>query len=190
MLLILRKPRNGVTPADGAFQLMGAKLVRVRTYAKGFTLVEMTVTLVIIGILAAVAIPRLVSGDAFSSRSFYDESKSIVRYAQKVAIAQRRLVFVNVTTTRIEACYDAPCLTRVPSPVDPADALGAHTDTTEARWKLDPGRIIMSAANFSFNGLGQPSAGAAVTFTSNVADDPGGAAIRTITVENQTGYVH
>jgi MSHA pilin protein MshC len=161
-------------------------MMRARVDAKGFTLVEMTVVLVVIGILAAVAIPRLVSGDAFSSRSFFDESKSIVRYAQKVAVAQRRLIFVNVAATRVEACYDAGCASRVPSPVDPADPLGAHTDSTEARWKLDPGRITMSAVNFTFNGLGQPSAGAVITFTSNVPDDPA----RAITVANQTGYVY
>jgi MSHA pilin protein MshC len=157
-----------------------------RAVGKGFTLVEMIVTLVVIGILAAVAIPRLVSGDAFSSRSFFDESRSIIRYAQKVAIAQRRQVFVNVTATRVEACYDVACATRVPSPVDPADAQGAHADSTEARWKLDPGRITMSTANFTFNGLGQPSAGAVITFTSAVANDPA----RAINVVAQTGYVY
>ena len=160
--------------------------MRVRVNATGFTLVELTVMLVVIAILAAIAIPRFVSGDAFSSRSFFDESRSIVRYAQKVAIAQRRLVFVNVTATRVEACYDAPCVARVPSPVDAADALGAHTDSTEARWKLDPGRLLMSAANFTFNGLGQPNAGVVITFTSIVPDDP----LRSITVVNQTGYVY
>jgi len=157
-----------------------------RAGSSGFTLVEMIVTLVVIGILAAVAIPRLVSGDAFSSRSFFDESRSIIRYAQKVAIAQRRQVFVNVTATRVEACYDAACATRVPSPVDAADAQGAHTDSTEARWKLDPGRIAMSTANFNFNGLGQPSAGAVITFTSAVANYP----VRAINVVAQTGYVY
>ncbi len=162
--------------------------MRARFCAKGFTLVEMTATLVVVGILAAIAIPRLVSGDAFSSRSFFDETTSIVRYAQKVAVAQRRLVFVNVTATRVEACYDAGCATRAPSPVDPADPLGAHTDSTEARWKLDPGRVVMvpTTPSFSFNGLGQPSAGVVITFTSNVPDDPA----RTITIVNQTGYVH
>jgi len=146
----------------------------------------MVVTLVIVGILAAVAVPRLISGDAFSSRSFFDESRSIVRYAQKVAIAQRRLVFVNVTATRVEVCYDAGCVTRVSSPVDPADPQGAHADSTEARWKLTPGRITMSAANFTFNGLGQPSAGAVITFTSTVPDDPA----RVINVTSVTGYVY
>ena len=154
--------------------------------AKGYTLVELVVTLVIVGILAAVAVPRMISGDAFSSRSFFDESRSIVRYAQKVAIAQRRLVFVNVTATRVEACYDAGCAARVPSPVDPADPQGAHADSTEARWKLDPGRVTMTAANFTFDGLGQPSAAAAISFTSNVAGDPP----RVITVTSQTGYVY
>ncbi len=160
--------------------------MRVRVNAKGFTLVELVVMLVVIAILAAIAIPRFVSGDAFSSRSFFDESRSIVRYAQKVAIAQRRLVFVNVTPTRVEACYDAPCLARVPSPVDASDALGAHTDSTETRWKLDAGRITMNVVNFTFNGLGQPSAGVVITFTSIVPDDPA----RSITVVNQTGYVY
>ena len=161
-----------------------------RAGSNGFTLVEMIVTLVVIGILAAVAIPRLVSGDAFSSRSFFDESRSIIRYAQKVAIAQRRQVFVNVTATRVELCYAAaaPCAaaSRVPSPVDPADAQGPPTDSHEARWKLDPGRIAMSTANFNFNGLGQPSTGAVITFTSAVANDPA----RAINVVAQTGYVY
>jgi MSHA pilin protein MshC len=145
---------------------------------QGFTLVEMIVTMVVIGILAAVAIPRMVSGDAFASRGFYDQTQALVRYAQKVAIAQRRTVFIDVTAGGVAVCYDAGCASRVPSPVDATDVLGAHT--------VAPSGITLSTASFNFNGLGQPSTAATITLASTVPDDPA----RTIVVEAETGYVH
>ena len=61
---------------------------------RGFTLVELVVTIVMLGILSVVALPRLFSRADYESRGFYDETKALLRYAQKQAIAQRRTVCV------------------------------------------------------------------------------------------------
>ena len=56
----------------------------------GFSLVELVTTLIVVGILAAFAVPRFVGRTGFESRGFYDQAQGIVRYAQKIAIAQRQ----------------------------------------------------------------------------------------------------
>lgn len=65
----------------------------------GFTLVELIVILVIIGVLAVTAIPRFMDQSVFETRGFHDETQSLLRYAQKAAIAQRRSVCVTLTAT-------------------------------------------------------------------------------------------
>jgi len=64
----------------------------------GFTLVEIVLTLVILGILASVAGPRFFDLSAFNERGFYDEVLSAVRYAQKYAISSGCEVQFSVIT--------------------------------------------------------------------------------------------
>src|SRR3569832_2236408 len=61
----------------------------------GITLVELIVTMKIIGILAITAIPRFSGSSATDQRGFYDETLAALRYAQKTAIAQRRNVCIT-----------------------------------------------------------------------------------------------
>lgn len=149
----------------------------------GFTLVELTATLVVIGILAAFAMPRFAGRTGFESRGFFDAAQSIVRYAQKIAIAQRQSapktpVYVVITANQIRVCYDPLCTTAV---TDPSSG-GALSVTAPAGVTLAP--II----TFSFNGAGAPSLGAPLTINVNSAET--GDINRTFLVEAGTGYVH
>jgi MSHA pilin protein MshC len=143
----------------------------------GFTLVELVVIIVVLGLMAAVLGPRFVGRDSFASRGFHDEAQAVVRYAQKTAIAWRRPVFVCVTATTVSAGSVAGCGTLLVHPVT-----GAALTTTA------PSGVVLAPASFSFDGGGRPSPNAQVTiaFSSAIAGDPA----RQIVVEAETGYVH
>ena len=143
---------------------------------RGVTLVELVVTIAIAGLLAAVAIPRFVGRDAFDSRGFHDLAITTVRYAQKTAIAWRKEVFVCVDASSVAAGTAAGCGTPIVNP-----ATGAPLVAT-----APSGVTLAPVLNLSFDGLGRPSAGTTIAFTSTIPDDPA----RQIVVEAETGYVH
>ena len=152
--------------------------VTARDGVRGFTMVELVTTIVIIGILAAIVMPRFIGNNAFASRAFYDEAHSVVRYAQKTAIAWRNTpVYVCITDTTVSARTDSCSGPLVNHPV-----AGDLLTTAPSGVTLTP-----APAEFSFDGGGRPNPNAqlTITFASNFAGDPA----RQIVVEAETGYV-
>ncbi|MAZ43652.1 MAG: hypothetical protein CMF48_00540 [Legionellales bacterium] len=60
---------------------------------RGFTLLEMVLVMILVGILSAVALPRLVTKD-YESAFFKDGLINGLRYGEKIAVASRRDVGV------------------------------------------------------------------------------------------------
>lgn len=151
----------------------------------GFSLVELVATLIVIGILAAFAVPRFVDRTGFESRGFYDQAQGLVRYAQKIAIAQRQSapkgpVYVVIAAAGISICYDAACAAAVTDPISGA-ALVLNAPAG--------GAVTLSpVTTFSFAGSGAPSTAAQLAI--NVNSTGVGDINRTFFVEALTGYVH
>lgn len=172
---------------------------------RGFTLVELIAVLVVGGLLAAVAMPRFFRQDSFDARSFADQNVSMLRYAQKLAIAQNRPVFVLLNGSRIALCFNTACdaANRVLPPAGGnsgrSATMGACANTTAWLCEAPPNKISYSvpadAAAFYFNALGRPYKS---TDTEPVSSFParvsigvnGGGIARNIIVEGETGYVH
>ncbi len=159
---------------------------------RGFTVVELTVTLVLIGILFVAVAPRFFERDVFRARGFYDEALSALRYAHKTAVAQRRSVYFNLdaASEQIALCYTNtfPCSTaadQVPGPY------GEKPYSVTAASGVD---MQTATAAYFFDALGRPySAGDTVpnsNFSTLTFSIVGGDQTRTITIEKESGYVH
>lgn len=146
--------------------------------ARGFSLIELIMIMVIIGVLAVAAISRFVDRQTFESRGFYDETLAGLRYAQKTAIAQRRNVCVAFSTGSATLTIAstsgaaAPCDTNLTGPT------GTTPFVVTARSGV---AFAALPTNFYFSALGQAS----ISQTMQVVGATGN-----IIVERETGYVH
>jgi MSHA pilin protein MshC len=143
-------------------------------------LVELVMTIVIVGILAGVAIPRFASRDAYDVSGFSEDVRAVLRFAQKTAIAQHRGVYVNLDAAgrKLTACYDSayPCAAPL---VDPSGG---------AALNLVPNSTVTfttTLAQLSFNWLGSPNE---IGATVSISPSAGGSAI-SVVVDPDTGYV-
>ncbi|HET7774837.1 MAG TPA: GspH/FimT family pseudopilin [Azospira sp.] len=91
--------------------------------ARGFTLVELVTVIVLLGILAFAALPRLEGGLALGAVGARDQIVAALRYAQKAAVSHRRLVCATVAadglslSLGIASAYgDAACAGTLPGP--------------------------------------------------------------------------
>jgi MSHA pilin protein MshC len=181
----------------------------------GFTLVELVVMMVLIGVLGAIGVSRFFDRGAFDAAAYGEQLRAMLRYAQKLAIAQNRNVFVQGGLDGVALCYEAasPCPAASQVPVPAGDNSG--NDATRklclsggayaSGWYCEgrPDGVAMTPVNgnlapfsFFFNALGRPCLAADLasncqdsTFAGLTVALTGGGATARLSVSQETGYV-
>jgi len=152
-------------------------------------MVELIVVMVLAGILGAIGAARFFNRTGFDAAAYAEQSAAMLRYAQKLAIAQNRPVYVQATAQGLGLCYTAA------NPCGAADLVPAPAGASSANSL--PGGVSMSlnpigAAAFYFNGLGRPYLAADTgdsSFEGLALTVSGDGITRTISVAQETGYV-
>lgn len=137
-------------------------------------MVELILVIAVAGILAAVAVPRMVGRTGFDARGFADQLAATVRFAQKLAVAQRREVCVSLTGNDATLWYDAACATPAPGP-------GGEKPYTITAPR---GVAIAPAMVFRFSTGGVPD------ILTQLDIQVSGSGTHHVFVEQETGYVH
>jgi MSHA pilin protein MshC len=147
-----------------------------RGSSRGFTMVELVLVLVVAGILAAVAVPRMLGRTGFDTRGFADQLAATVRFAQKLAVAQHTDVHVRLTASDATLCYDVACATLAPGPG------GEKPYTVSAPTGV---AIASPVPTLDFDAGGHP-----VNLAARLDIQVNGSGTYHVFVEQETGYVH
>jgi MSHA pilin protein MshC len=129
---------------------------------RGFTIVELIMVIVILGILAAVAAPRFFDRKVFDERFYFEEVLTAARYAQKLAVASGCSIKVFVDSDGYQLTYAKDCGIGATDPkindlvADPSG--GDYRGDNEYHVKIDKNFTV------TFDSLGTASPADSVVF--------------------------
>jgi prepilin-type N-terminal cleavage/methylation domain-containing protein len=150
---------------------------------RGFTLAELIAVMLILGVLAVTALPKLTDSLGLRNDAFHDQAISALRYAHQVATSHRRLVCASISGGSLSLSIAAvnpasACSTALPGPDGQtsyaSNSVGATlgASPTGALYFQPSGRV-------SSDGAGGTTTDWTITVTGS----------DTITVTGETGHV-
>jgi type IV fimbrial biogenesis protein FimU len=129
-----------------------------RSHQRGFTLFELVLVIVIIGLFSALAIPKINSPVSYTTQSRAEAFASDLRHAKALATASGRCTQVDVVGTQTLVVKKP---NDVPTPVAYPPCSGSVVVYTSA---LDANTSVTGpATSLYFNSVGAPSAAATYT---------------------------
>ncbi len=150
---------------------------------RGFTLIELIMVMVVLGILAVIGYSKLFSRSVFEERGFFEETMQATRYAQKQAIAWGCDVQISFTATTYALSGLAGGCTPpgFSGPVTHPVRAGSYSGTVPKDVTLGPVTTIR------FDRIGRPRNAAGSLLAANTNISVGGFSFRIVP---ETGYVY
>lgn len=150
----------------------------------GFTLIELIMVMIIVGVVASFAATRLFSSKPFEDRGFFDTTQAAVRYAQKLAISSSCDTQIQFNASSFTIVMRDSCTTGnfVSDVAHPGSGASTYTESYPSGVS-----ITTNPATFYFNSMGAGNNCAASGVPANVC-----AVItigsRVLTVIQETGF--
>lgn len=151
----------------------------------GYTMVELVVVLVLVGVMAAFALPKLQNLMSLRDDTWRDSLIGGLRYAQKSAVSHRRLVCATVSNTQLtltiaSANPASACDTNLSGPTGSTGIYATSASSTMATVVAPSGVIYFQPdGRVTSDGAGGTVASRTITATGVTA----------ITLIGETGYV-
>jgi len=152
--------RDSENTKVGGMRVLAQNNFQIVADSRGFTIIELIMVVVLIGILAVSVVPKFMDTSAISLQGGAAMAVADIRYTQELAMSTHAPKTITFTTS--ETFY-----------------------TVVSQTMNLPSRVsISSGATFTFNSLGEPTAGGGSS-----VEIQAGSSTKTITVESYTGRV-
>lgn len=127
----------------------------------GFSLLELVMVLVVVGIIAAYAVPRATAPAAFTAYYQADTLVRDIRHAQQLALAWNK----SLTLTTTAGGYFVACTT--PAATPPCNASPVNDPSRGGTFSVTAtsGVTIQNPVTINFDAWGRPTAAAAIDVT-------------------------
>lgn len=157
----------------------------------GFTMTELVMVMVIVGVLAAVMLPRLTNPGDSEGMAYADGIVATLRLAQKSAVARRRVVCVKAEpaafTLAVAKTNPAPAAGCEAALAGQAGATSA--DATVRAASASVPSLLGRTLYFQPNGDITTDLGGATPAAGTITVSTAAGKVRDITVEGATGHV-
>ncbi|MCG8383623.1 MAG: type II secretion system GspH family protein [Gammaproteobacteria bacterium] len=152
----------------------------------GFTLVELVVVMIIVGVLATVSVPKFFSTAAFSERGFTAEVMTVIRFAQNLSSTTGCDIRMVTLGNEIVLQHWNSCI-----PADHASGpyqAVKHPSGGQAYRKAAPSGLALPTVDVYFDNLGKPYDSSTSGLLTTPLDLNIGS--RTIRIEPHSGFSH